>query len=151
MNFSAWTRALADRGIRVVSPSHPTPIELWALLEDGQVVHLRCRGTTVRLTAYPPDSLVGIHIGQACDCGCAMQRPGVGQPRTVLSPDATPHTVVELDGRRERGWTAYEAGLLAVPEAAEIFDELLARLTRSGRRAEEVRTPTGRPTPVAVA
>lgn len=126
MNFHSWTHALAARGFRVLPPSHPVPVELWAVLPGGDVVHFRCRGTTATLARYDGDDVRTITPTDGCPCDCAA-RAGAGTttPRVLARPGVRPREVRHFDGRAQRGWTSYEAGLLTVAEAAELFDHLL--------------------------
>lgn len=125
MNFGSWTRALADRGLRVIAPSHPAPVELWAVLPDGDVVHFRCRGTGASLARYAADDLRTVVPVDSCACGCDRRTGPATTTRVLPRPGVRPREIRRFDGRAERGWTSYEAGLLEVAEAAELFDRLL--------------------------
>lgn len=125
MNFRSWTRTLADRGLRVIAPSHPAPIELWAELPGGDIVHFRCRGTGASLTRYAADDIVSVVPADDCACGCGRRTGPATVARAITRPGVRPREIRRFDGRAERGWTSYEAGLLKVDEAAALFDRLL--------------------------
>ncbi|GAA2758207.1 hypothetical protein [Actinopolymorpha rutila] len=130
MDFAAWTRTLFDRGLRVVPPSHPAPVRLWALLPAGGLLHFRCHGTTVDLERYAEGDFLFAAPAGRCDCGCGQHLPAPqAPPRLVLRTGARPVDGVRHDGAGERGWRGYEAGLLSVDAAAEVFERLLAELT----------------------
>lgn len=133
MDFRTWIRALDARGFHVLAPSHPVPVELWAALPGGAessgVVQFRCRGTAVTLTRYAVTDLAIVAPADPCECDCARAAAAESTAQRVLvRPGSEPRQVVRWDGRRERGWTGHEAGLLGVAEAAELFDQLLTRL-----------------------
>lgn len=132
LTFSSWTAALAERGLSVLPPSHPVPVELWARDADG-VVHFRARGTTVTLRRYQDSDLTGLILRSECDC--AEHRTAGAGTRTVLAPGAAPVAEVQIDGAAEFGWRAIEAGRLDVPAAAVLFDLLHERLGAAGRSA----------------
>ena len=131
MDFSTWTQSLHDRGIRVIPPSHPTPVQLWARLADGRVVLFRCRGTKVMLARYDPADLQMLSPVSGCGCACdgavAVSAPEQAR-RVAVGADVRPVEVAVFDGAAERGWSAYEAGLLQVVDAARLFDSLLVQL-----------------------
>lgn len=129
MNFRAWTRHLTARGLRILAPSHPVPVELWAVLPAGDVVHFRCRGTGASLERYAAADVGTVVPADGCDCGCAHHVTGAVTTRVQPRPAARPREVRRYDGRAERGWTSYEAGLLSVADAAELFDDLLDALS----------------------
>lgn len=130
MDFAAWTRILFDRGLRVVPPSHPAPVRLWALLPAGGLLHFRCHGTTVDLERYAEGDFLFADPAGRCDCGCGQHLPAPqAPPRLVLRTGARPDDGVRYDGATERGWRGYEAGLLSVGAASEVFERLLAELT----------------------
>jgi hypothetical protein len=62
-------------------------------------------------------------------------------PRLSLRDDARPDQTAVFDGPTERGWHSVEAGRLRVSEAAEIFEDLLAKL----RPIEFATTPAAVP------
>ena len=126
LTLSAWTAALAERGLHVLPASHAVPVQLWARDSAG-VLHFTARGTTVRLRRYAGNALTGLILRSECNCE-AHRTAGAGQ-RTVLLPGAIPLAEVVYDGRAERGWTGIEAGLLDVAGAAILFDRLLMQLT----------------------
>lgn len=132
MDFPTWTRHLSDRGLRVVPPSHPTPVEVWALLPgEAGLVHFRCRGRTVTLARYAEADLLFTEAAAACSCdrGCGSDLGDpITPPRLTLRPGAGAVGVARYDGASRSGWTGYEAGLLAVDDAAPLFDALLADL-----------------------
>lgn len=133
MDFATWTRVLSGRGLQVVPPSHPVPVVLWALRQDGGLqgglLHFRCQGRTVTLVEYAESAIVLAEPASMCGCGCGLTaRLPEGTPRLTLRADARPSRAVRFDGASEHGWVGYEAGLLRVPEAAVLFDELLAEL-----------------------
>lgn len=130
MDFTTWARHLSDRDIHLISPSHPTPVRVRALLPSGDLAEFLCRGTTATLARYAASDLVFVEprsSGDGCGCGCgeALAEP-VTAPRVVVRAGAEPRRVVRFEGATERGWTGYEAGLLSVDEAAPLFDSLLA-------------------------
>lgn len=129
MDFSAWTRALADRGFTVVPPSHIAPVDIWALTPQGTALHFRCRGTSVTLAEYADADLHVVMPTAICGCGCgaaAAPPPSAGQ--FSVRPGARPIRSTGYDGRRERGWTYQEAGLLTIGQAAVLFEALLGSL-----------------------
>ncbi len=133
MDFATWTRALSARGLQVVPPSHPVPVELWALLPAGGLIHFRCRGTRVTLDRYAEDDLLFVESPGRCGCdgGCAdgpRARVGAVPPRVRIRPGARPVAAARFDGTRARRWSGHEAGLLTVEQAAPLFDVLLDRL-----------------------
>jgi hypothetical protein len=129
MEFRTWTRSLYDRGIRVIPPSHPTPVQVWAVLPSGGVVRFRCRGTTVTLVSYDPGDLQLLAPASTCACGCGTEVTGPVHPqRVAVRAGARPIEGTVFDGAVERGWFGYEAGLLPVAEAAPLFDVLLDQL-----------------------
>lgn len=130
LDFAAWTRSLAARGLTVVPPSHRVPIDVWALLATGGALHLWCRGTAVVLEQYADADLYVSTPPAVCGCGCGAQAtPPQTAGRFAVRPGARPVRAVRWDGREERGWRAYEAGLLDVPAAAALLDELLDRIS----------------------
>ncbi|MGW0226892.1 hypothetical protein ACWDWO_01125 [Actinopolymorpha singaporensis] len=129
MDFAAWTRTLFDRGLRVVPPSHPVPVRLWALPPVGGLLHFRCHGTTVDLERYAEDDVLFADPAGHCDCGCGQHLPAPqAPPRLVLRAGAVAVDGARYDGAAEHGWRGYEAGLLSVDAAAELFERLLAEL-----------------------
>lgn len=133
MDFATWTRVLSGRGLQVVPPSHPVPVVLWALRQGRDqpngLLHFRCQGRTVTLVEYAESAIVLAEPASMCGCGCGLTaRLPESTPRLTLRPDAEPSRSVRFDGAAERGWVGYEAGLLRVSEAAELFDRLLAEL-----------------------
>ena len=127
-SFSAWTAALAARGLTVLPSSHAVPVQLWARERGGGVLHFAARGTAVTLRRYATNDLTGLILRAECDCE-EHRTAGAGQ-RTVLIPGTTPLAEEILDGREEFGWSGIEAGLLDVPSAASLFDRLLHDLDR---------------------
>lgn len=125
LTFSAWSNALADRGLTLLPASHAVPVELW-IRDRDQVLHLSARGTTVSLRRYAGSDLTGLILRSECDCE-EHRVAGAGR-RTVLTPGAIPSAEARIDGRSEFGWTTIEAGLLDVPTAAVLFDRLLTEL-----------------------
>lgn len=126
MDFSTWTRVLTDRGLSVVPPSHAVPIDVWALLPGTGALHFRCRGTAATLAVYEDAHLLLTEpeVAATCDCGAA-HRIARAESRVALRENAQPAALATYDGKADRGWTAHEAGLLSVAEAAEIFEQLL--------------------------
>jgi hypothetical protein len=142
MDFASWARALSARGLQVVPPSHQVPVMLWALLPDGGALHFQCRGTTVTLSTYAESALVLVEPEPVCGCGCGMiAKAPRAPPRLALRDSARPDQTAIFDGAAERGWRTVEAGRLRVAEAAEIFEDLLARL----RPIEFAATPAAVP------
>jgi hypothetical protein len=129
MDFSTWTRVLADRGLSVVPPSHAVPVDVWALLPGTGALHFRCRGTTASLALYADADLLLTEpeVAATCDCG-AGHRTARSETRVALRSPARPIAEASYDGRADRGWTSHEAGLLTVAEAASLFDQLLPSL-----------------------
>ncbi|MET9023601.1 hypothetical protein ABZV93_26880 [Actinopolymorpha sp. NPDC004070] len=129
MDFAAWTRTLFDRGLRVVPPSHPAPVRLWALLPAGGLLHFRCHGTTVDLERYAEGDFLFADPAPRCDCGCGEHLPAPqAPPRLVLRTHTQPADGVRYDGAAEQGWRGFEAGLLTVDAAAEVFNRLVTDL-----------------------
>jgi hypothetical protein len=129
-DFTRWTRALGARGYDVLPASHAVPLSLWLRHRDpldGRVLHFRARGTRLRLAVHEPSDLTVLILRAACDCEEHRQAGGTG--RVVLNPGAVALEVHELDGAPAFGWTGHEAALLTVPEAAGIFESLLARVS----------------------
>ena len=126
MDFSTWTRVLADRGLSVVPPSHAVPVDVWALLPGAGALHFRCRGTSATLAQYADADLLLTEpeVEATCDCG-AGHRTARSESRVALRPGTAPVAVAKYDGRADRGWTSHEAGLLGVAEAAVLFEQLL--------------------------
>jgi hypothetical protein len=125
-SFGAWTADLLARGFAVLPASHVVPVELWVRERTGEVLLLRARGTSVVLRRYAASDLTGLILRAECDCE-EHRLAGAGQ-RTVLVPGARALAEVSFDGRAELGWSGVEAGLLDVPAAAMLFDELYGRL-----------------------
>jgi hypothetical protein len=133
MDFATWTRALSGRGLQVVPPSHSVPVVVWALRQQGGLpgglLHFRCQGRTATLVEYAESAIVLAEPASMCGCGCGLTaRLPETTPRLTLRPDAEPSRAVRFDGAAREGWVGYEAGLLRVPRAAALFDELLAEL-----------------------
>jgi hypothetical protein len=126
--FTSWTADLARRGFGVLPASHAVPVELWAVPpgDPRSVLHLRARGTRVVLRRYAASDLASAVLRSECDC--AEHRTAGAGVRTVLVPGAVPTAEEEYDGARRNGWRSHEAGLMGVPAAAVLFEELLARL-----------------------
>ncbi len=143
MNFDTWVADLTQRGMTVLPPSHAVPVELHVILPDGRGLHFRCRGTTVTLRLFAvADTRVAVPVAVSAPTEFPVVpevllpvAEGVDQARMrgavfrlVFPNDARPQSVDSIDGRTRFGWSAYEAGLLSVEEAAPLFDELLTRL-----------------------
>ncbi|MEQ4208753.1 hypothetical protein ABN028_17030 [Actinopolymorpha sp. B17G11] len=153
MNFADWTRALSERGFTIVAPTHPTPIQVCALIPDGGLVLFRCRGTRVTMERHPESALfVAAPVAsRGCDCGRSHDDGPVSSsdaPRYIVPVDARPAQIVAYDGMRDRGWCGHEAGLLGPDEAAPLFDTLWRRLlrgrSRDGLDAWDARAAGGR-------
>ena len=139
MNLSTWIADLAARGLPAVAPTTAVPVELFALLPDGGLLHFRCRGTGVTLrrfnaedvsvalpTAYAgtdPEALALADVRSLRAAG-----PVLPQGRVVIPVAAEPTTQAAIDGAERFGWTGFEAGRLSVAAAAALLDELLAEL-----------------------
>ena len=136
MNLSTWITSLAARGLTALPPSTAVPVELYALLPGGDLLHFRSRGTSVTLrrfaaadvsvvlpTAYAGTTPEALSVS---DVRSLRDAPGAG--RVVLPAAARPTAEVAIDGAARFGWTGFEAGLLPVAVAALLFDELLAAL-----------------------
>lgn len=134
LTFATWVADLSARGHAVLAASHAVPIQLWLREpgEHGSVLHFVARGTRVTLRRYAATDLTTLVLRAECDCE-EHRTAGAGR-RTVLTPGATPVAEVVLDGAAAFGWSGIEAGLLDVPTAAELFDELRTEL--DGRAAE---------------
>ncbi|WP_020575687.1 hypothetical protein [Actinopolymorpha alba] len=129
MDFATWARQLSDRGFRVLPPSHPVPVRLWALLPGGDLLQFRCQGTNVSLERYAEADLFFVVPAGRCDCGCGEHLPAPSaRARLVIRTSARPIDAARYDGATVRGWRGHEAGLLSVAEAAPLFDDLLAEL-----------------------
>ena len=132
LTFTAWTAALAERGLTVLPSSHAVPVQLWARDRSG-VLRFTAQGTRVRLRRYDASDLTGLILRAECDC--EEHRTAGAARRTVLAPGATPLAEAVIEGREELGWTGLEAGLLDVATAAVLFDRLLADLAAAERLA----------------
>ncbi|GAB3432519.1 hypothetical protein [Flindersiella endophytica] len=151
MDFAAWARALSARGLQVVPPSHQVPVVLWALLPDGGALHFQCRGTTVTLSIYAESALMLLEPESLCGCGCGMiAKAPATPPRLALRDAVGPDQTAVFDGAAERGWRTVEAGRLRVDEAAELFEQLLAKLQPVRFAAAPATAPTAAPTAPAV-
>ena len=137
MNLSTWIADLAARGLVAVAPTTAVPVEIFAGLPGGGLLHFRCRGTAVTLRRYDAaDVQVALPTAYAGTSPEALSEADVrplrsadgGVGRVVIPVGARPVAEVELDGRERFGWTGYEAGLLSVRVAAVLFDELLDTL-----------------------
>jgi hypothetical protein len=127
LTFTTWVAALSARGHSVLAASHAVPVQLWLRRHDGTVLHFLARGTRVTLRAYDAGSLTSLVLRSECDC--EEHRTAGAGARTVLAPGAVPTAEVVFDGAETLGWTGYEAGLLDVGTAAEMFEEMSDRLT----------------------
>ena len=127
LTFPAWTAALGDRGLTVLSPSHRVPVELWLRSAEHGLLHFFARGTRVVLRAHRPEDLTWLLLRSECDC--AEHRTAGAGRRLVLRPGAVPVAEVVLDGAAAHDWRGYDAGLIDVPTAAAVFDRLLAALS----------------------
>ena len=134
LTFATWVADLSARGHSVLAASHAVPIQLWLREpgDHGSVLHFLARGTTVTLRRYAATDLTTLVLRSECDCE-EHRTAGAGS-RTVLTPGAVPVDEVVLDGAALFGWTGFEAGLLDVPTAAELFAELRHEL--DGRAAD---------------
>jgi hypothetical protein len=127
LTFAAWVAALSARGHAVLAASHAVPIQLWLRRHDGTVLHFLARGTRVTLRQYDAGSLTSLVLRSECDC--EEHRTAGAGARTVLTPGAVPVDEVVFDGAQALGWSGYEAGLLDLGTAAEMFEEMSAQLT----------------------
>jgi hypothetical protein len=134
LTFATWVADLSARGHAVLAASHAVPIQLWLREpgDRGSVLHFLARGTTVTLRRYAATDLTALVLRSECDCE-EHRTAGAGS-RTVLTPGAVPIDEVVLDGAAAFGWTGYEAGLLDVATAAELFAEMRHEL--DGRAAD---------------
>ena len=130
--FAAWVSSLSARGHSVLAASHAVPIQLWLRIPDGTVLHFLARGTRITLRQYAAADLTSLVLRSECDCE-EHRTAGAGS-RTVLTPGAAASAEVVFDGAAELGWTGIEAGLLDVPTAAGLFEEMAAELA-GGLRA----------------
>jgi hypothetical protein len=131
LTFSTWTAALRRRGFVVLPASHAVPVQLWLTTPDGCALHFLARGTRLTLRRYAATDLAALVLRSECDC--EEHRTAGAAVRTVLATGAAPAAEAVFDGAGRRGWRGYEAGLLGVAAAAEIFEELLDTLAVSGR------------------
>jgi hypothetical protein len=138
MTLSDWTAELARRGITVMPPTTAVPVELYAALPDGRALHFRCRGTRATLRIYAADSVhLAVPVREATPTELPLtteiRLPFAGAQvverhlvRMVIS--GVPIASAVHDGAQRYGWSRYEAGLLRVGEAKQLFEELLATL-----------------------
>ena len=126
LTFSTWTAALRRRGFVVLPASHAVPVQLWLTTPDGRALHFLARGTRLTLRRYAATDLAALVLRSECDC--EEHRTAGAAVRTVLARGAAPAAEAVFDGMERRGWRGYEAGLLGVAAAAEIFEELLDTL-----------------------
>jgi hypothetical protein len=131
LTFSTWTAALRSRGFAVLPASHAVPVQLWLRTPDGSALHFLARGTRLRLRRYAATDLAALLLRSECDC--EEHRAAGAAVRTVLVTGATPSAEAVYDGAADRGWRGYEAGLVDVATAAEIFEDLLAVVEPAGR------------------
>lgn len=132
MRLPDWTRDLARRGITVTAPTTAVPVDLWALTDDGLGLHLRCRGTRVRLEVWARADLRRVVVAAVVDL---PGHPAHAEHLVDVDADpnapllvpagARPVATAEVDGARRFGWTGCEAGRLSVSEAAGLLDELM--------------------------
>jgi hypothetical protein len=132
---SDWALALDLRGLTPLPPTTAVPVELYALLPDGRVLHFRCRGTSVTLRLYAAGDValaIGVRETVVTELPVVGEvwvplRDAVGVPgRAVFT--AAPLAAAFIDGRERFGWTGHEAGLLRGTDALPLLDELLAAL-----------------------
>jgi hypothetical protein len=126
MNLNAFADLLASRGLRLLPGSHAVPVELLVQLPDATITRFTARGTTIRLRQYAAHALTSIVIN--AECGCGDHHPSTGPARSTLSAYAEPLAERVLDGELLFGWTAHEAGLLRLIDAAPHFFDLLTSL-----------------------
>ncbi|GAB2600850.1 hypothetical protein [Kribbella endophytica] len=131
MNLSAFADLLASRGLRLLPGSHAVPVDLLVQLPDATIVRFTARGRTLRLRQYAADALTTIAI--PTECGCGDHHPQTGPNRVTLSAYAVPLAERLIDGELVFGWTAHEAGLLRLADAAPYFFDLLAALPQEQR------------------
>jgi hypothetical protein len=138
VTLSDWTAELAVRGIAVLPPTTAVPVELYASLPDGRGLRFRCRGTRVTLQLFDAMAVqLAVPVREATPTELPLMTevrlPLAGarvmerQLVRVVLTDAPVDSAV-LDGAERFGWSGYEAGLLRVPQAKPLFEELLARL-----------------------
>ena len=119
MNLTTWTADLAARGLTALPPSTAVPVELYAVLPDGDLLHFRARGTTVTLRRYAADDVSVVlptaYAGttpEALAVADVRALPdAVGAGRVLLPAHARPVAEVAIDGTARFGWTGFEAGL----------------------------------------
>ena len=144
LTFAEWTDRLRADGFVVLPQSHAVPVDLWLRQPDGQVLHLRARGTRLVLRAYQGSDFTTVLLRAECDCEAHRTAGAAG--RLVLTPGAQPVAEAQYDGAVEAGWTGVAAGLLGPVEASGLLVLLLARLvdeeTRSGGGASTVHPPS---------
>jgi hypothetical protein len=143
-------------------------VELWGLRPDGVGFHFRCRGVQVRLGLYRPgraqwqvpvwddlwcpEEALSLWEHRPVDLECREdpQAPA----RLVFTDAGAPDDLVVFDGSVESDWCGYEAGLLSVGAAAELFEQLWAKAlvptARAGVAAPAARSGEDRTTHGAV-
>jgi hypothetical protein len=154
MNFADWTHALSERGLRIVAPSHRTPIQVCAVVPGRGFVLFRCRGTRVTMEHYLETAVLVTTPASSRGCECGRSHgvdPLVADgadpfgaatsPRYIVPDGAQPAAVAAYDGTTDRGWSGHEAGLLRPDEAAPLFDTLLARILGSRNSEGSGNTP----------
>jgi hypothetical protein len=125
----AWADALAALHLLPLPHSTYVPVDAWLLdrTSPDRLLHLRARGTTVRLTAYDARDLTSLLLRAECDCEQHRQAGAAG--RLVLRPGARPLDAAVYDVAAEAGRTGVAAGLLRADDVAPLLLSLHADLT----------------------
>ena len=130
--FAAWLADLEADGLAVLA-AHRVPVQLWLLDVDGSALHLRAAGSRIVLRRYARQDLTTLVLRAECDC--AEHRAAGARTRLTLGPAAVALDETVFDGATLLGWRGVEAGLLDVPTAAAVLDEL--RRVLAGRAGAE--------------
>src|SRR5688572_12293838 len=101
MNLTTWIDHLATRGLTAVAPTTAVPVELFALLPAGGLLHFRCRGTVVSLrrfeardvhvalpTAYAGTTPEALSLSDVRSLRAAASALAAGSSRVVIPVDA---------------------------------------------------------------
>lgn len=125
------SRTLRTAGLALLPASHRVPLTLLLrpFADDGTVLRLTARGTTLRLEQYAASALTVALLRAECDC--EEHRVAGAAHRTVLAPDTVPDAVGAIDGAARFGWRGIEAALLDPDQVVPYLEELLDRLPQS--------------------
>jgi hypothetical protein len=116
--------SLAPHGLTVLPQSHLVPVDVWLRDGAGALLHLRGRGTTLRLRAYDASDLTAVLLRSECDC--RAHREAGAAHRVALRPGARPVSEAAYDGAARHGWSGVEAAMLRGEALADVLQELLA-------------------------